>query len=237
MTRWWEYYAVRYLVGTVVGALVVALSVNETASPYRQVLIGLVNLKGQEFLGVSTLAAAGFAYCYIASAPVLTFHAMRAHIRLDVLKRFWVHETIALLVLVGAVIFLISVKVLTSDYWIVAVVVGSQSLLILFAIATNFSVVEDFYRELSQRRSETAVNEDEKPTASSEYITSYRHLREHGNAVLILLMEGALGFALYTAGKHRAEAAIPIVATWLAPAALVWLVGCILESRLVSRAI
>ena len=84
--KWWEYYAVRYFVGTVVGSVLVAVLNTEPGSPFygRVAIVG--NSNEATFLGVGLVAALGFAFCYIASSPVLTLHTTRAHLRLSAIK-------------------------------------------------------------------------------------------------------------------------------------------------------
>lgn len=71
----------------------------------------------------------------------------------------------------------------------VGLVIGTQLWLILSAIITNFSDVESYYRNLATARSQSAEPKDSPPSPGMEYLTSYRHLREHGNAFGILLLE------------------------------------------------
>src|SRR5271157_846880 len=63
--RWWEYYFVRYAMGTIVGGIVCYVLCSSTP-----ILSPLVT-------HLEYLAAFGLVYCYIASAPILVFHAGR----------------------------------------------------------------------------------------------------------------------------------------------------------------
>ncbi len=233
--KWWEYYAVRYFVGTVVGALVVAFLNLEPCSPFKDRLAILGDSKEATFLGVGLFAALGFAFCYIASSPVLTLHATRAHLRLSAIKASPYAFTAALLVPTLLTIlwfwqFLPPVAAAGAG-----LVVGVESGLVLLALFTKFNVVETFYRDLATVRSKGMPKNDKPPTPGIEYITSYRHLREHGNAFLIVLLEGLLAYALFHSPSR--SCAMVILALWLLPAATVWLVGTVLESRLVSKAL
>lgn len=64
------------------------------------------------------------------------------------------------------------------------------------AIAPHIEQVTNFYVDLASRRAEAFKRPDNTPTARAEYVESYRHLREHGNAVLILVAEAILALAL-----------------------------------------
>jgi hypothetical protein len=79
--KWWEYYAIRYFVGTVVGAGIVAYLNYAPGSPFEAALLALSDFKDATFTGVSLFAAIGFAFCYVASAPILLLHATREHLR------------------------------------------------------------------------------------------------------------------------------------------------------------
>ena len=63
-----------------------------------------------------------------------------------------------------------------------------------------------------------------------EYIQSYRDMREHGNALLILVMEGVLTTALLQAANLGILFAILVL--WVTPAAFVWFVATDLETHL-----
>ena len=232
--RWWEYYAVRYFVGTVVGALVVAFLSLEPGSPFENRLSMLDDSKEATFLGVGLFAALGFAFCYLASSPVLTLHATRAHLRFSAIKA----SPCALIA------FLFFPTVLTILwFWqflppvaaaSAGLVVGVESGLVLLALFTKLKVIEKFYRDLAAVRAKGMPEKGKPPNPGIEYVTSYRHLREHGNAFLIVLLEGLLGYVLFHSSSPRC--AMVILALWLLPAATVWLVGTVLESRLVSEA-
>lgn len=233
--RWWEYYAVRYFVGTVVGALAVAFLNLEPGSPFEERLAMLGDSKEATFLGVGLFAALGFAFCYIASSPVLTLHATRAHLRFSAIKASPYAFTASLLVPTFLAIlwfwqFLPPVAAASAG-----LVVGVESGLVVLALFTKFSIIENFYRDLATARSKGMPEKDKPPTPGIEYVTSYRHLREHGNAFLIVLLEGLLAYVLFHSPSR--SCAMIILAVWLLPAATVWLVGTVLESRLVSKAL
>ncbi|MCC6295481.1 MAG: hypothetical protein IT469_02100 [Pseudomonadales bacterium] len=233
--KWWEYYAVRYFVGTVVGALVVAFLNLEPGSPFEDRLAILGDSKEVTFLGVGLVAALGFAFCYIASSPVLTLHATRAHLRFSAIRASPFAFASALLVpMLLAILafwqFLPPVAAASSG-----LVIGVESGLVLLAIFTKFGVVENFYRDLATARSKGMPEKDKPPTPGIEYVTSYRHLREHGNAFLIVLLEGLLAYTLFHSPSRGC--AMIILAFWLLPSATVWLFGTVLESRLVSKAL
>ncbi|MGE0865036.1 MAG: hypothetical protein AB7P34_14155 [Vicinamibacterales bacterium] len=58
-SKWWEYYAVRYLVGTVVGAVIVAFLNGHPGSPYEARLSAFGDGQESTFLAAWNLALAG----------------------------------------------------------------------------------------------------------------------------------------------------------------------------------
>ena len=231
--KWWEYYAVRYFVGTVIGALIISFLNVDTCSPYVGKLTLGDNAKEVSFLGVGLVAALGFAFCYVASAPVLILHAFRAHIRVSTLKRKWASTAFLFIFLLSIGWFLLQKLFPPYIAAVASLIVGLQIMLIVLALYTNFSVIELFYRELATARSAVLAKKDQPVTAGGEYVTSYRHLREHGNAFAIVVLEGVLGATLYYVPSIKY--AICFVGIWLLPATFAWVLGSVLESRFTSN--
>lgn len=239
--RWWEYYLVRYFPGSVLGAVITLFLTSATNSPLNGTFAALENLKNSTFLGVSLFAALGFAFCYVASAPILTLHTTRSHLRLAPIKEHWkakrrwqvVGHALTLTFFITAISYLASKTFSCLVAPAVGLVIGTQLWLILSAIITNFSDVETYYRNLATARSQSAEPKDSPPSPGMEYVTSYRHLREHGNAFGILLLELLLFGMLYTTTSKHSFALW--IALWLAPASIAWVAGTALESRFVSR--
>ena len=76
-SRWWEFYFVRYFVGTVLGAIIVyVLTVSSDSALSASLVPGVT--KEISYPHLLLLAAYGLAYCYIASGPVLVLHATRS---------------------------------------------------------------------------------------------------------------------------------------------------------------
>ena len=79
-SRWWEFYLVRYLLGTMVGSFIsymlfdhfISLGNNSDLKITLSKLLDIDKAYSQLFfLGV------GFVFCYISSAPILVMHATR----------------------------------------------------------------------------------------------------------------------------------------------------------------
>ncbi len=229
-SHWWEYYFVRYFVGTVVGsAVIVLLSKSPGSLWYDSGLPAIKDIGDLNAKEITGLAALGFAFCYIASAPMLLLHATRAHLGLAPLRPrrvFWLLTTGAI-----AFLFLVVARCLSISWLsyravsllILLGVVGFQAATIIAAHWDRFETISSFYWKLATARA------TDLPSVQ-EYVESYRHLREHGNAFSILILEFALAFVLYSSPKFS----FAVVATllWVFPSFYSWFIGSLLESRL-----
>jgi hypothetical protein len=109
------------------------------------------------------------------------------------------------------------------------------AILILFAVTSlQFFLIgrvlldpkdtQDFYTGLQENRARR-----------SDLVESYRHMREHGNSVSIVLCELLLAFVLWVLrptdnGDTIALSRVGgIIGIWLLPSSLVWLIGSTLE--------
>jgi hypothetical protein len=231
-SRWWDHYYVRYFVGSVFAVpLMLALSKKEAVKD----LIGTVDQT--KILDATVLAAAGLAFCYVASAPILLLHATRC--ARNAAKDARGSRDMSS-VLFGALAILFTVVVgswIAYDFtWPailpaelcfapLALVMVAQAMWIL---RTPVSAIIEFYRGLGVERAhrpDSALGRKRR-----EYIQSYRDMREHGNALLILVMEGVLTTALLQADSTAMLFAMLIL--WVMPASFVWFIATALEAHL-----
>ena len=70
--RWWDHYYVRYFVGSVYAVLLM-YALSRTSA----VTSSLGAIDPKLWVNATVLGAAGLAFCYIASAPILLLHAVR----------------------------------------------------------------------------------------------------------------------------------------------------------------
>lgn len=89
---------------------------------------------------------------------------------------------------------------------------------------TSPDAIYTFYEKLARRRA-TDNSRDE----TSEYVESYRHLREHGNAFAIILVEGSLTLTLLS--TRDVYSFIGALVAWILPCACIWPLGTWLESK------
>lgn len=230
--KWWEFYYVRYFVGTIVGTIVVAALLFHPDSSIAKLLnIGIkqiADLKAEHFW---FSAALGLAFCYIASAPILVFHTYRAHIEYESKIIFPKIEFFIILTITIGSYLLGYIFVLKGvNFWKNLIAIASvifisslQLSLTINAIRYRFEKVFEYYQPIVERRG------TENPIIS-EYVESYRHLREHGNAFLIVLFEIMLGSALFVSA-HIGQL-IAIIIIWLIPSISVWFVGTYLERNI-----
>lgn len=238
--NWWEFYIVRYFVGAVIGALVI-LSLSDSNSPFKvdqgrlsQLLARQDDKTYGEWYGI-VLAIMGLTYCYLASAPILAMHALRglANKRFVVFKDRKKVATLTVLAILGMTSLTVYnlwehyKNIQDLEFWtgcIVHLTFFTFSFLftaLIFIAVTNKNADPSFeyYKKLAQKRALAS-------SAGEEYIESYRHLREHGNAFLIVLAELFLALALYFSTVPWAYMMI----IWVLPAAFVWSFGTRLEN-------
>lgn len=231
--RWWEFYFVRYFVGTVFGTVLIIFLANHPSSGIKKLIsqsIQFTSLKDINGMNVWIFLLIGLAFCYLASAPVLVLHSFRGSLfflskaRLCKYKERWIQKLI-----LSSPIIIISIYTLrrislnwqnNSEYYfyLFSSIIIAQIALILIDIW--YGTVNSYYTSLCSNRSvKTATN--------NEIVESYKHLREHGNAFMIILMEFILGVVLYNISNI--SVLIFVVITWIFPATLVWFCGTSLE--------
>ena len=250
--RWWEYYAVRYLVGSIVGAVAILYLGKYSGCQLRKDVQPLFDLLLQEsnyFPSAIALAALGFAFCYIASSPILVFHTCRAYFDFPKLKERWkefgkvrqiIAVIIAMTITVGSIIFMHSnYPPLLTTILILLVLIPQIALLIL-ACNDRFEEIKTFYEKLAKNRAKPAKSKPNKTESDTkekslqtEYTTSYRHLREHGNAMGIIVLEVILAYAL--ANLPSISYAVVVLVFWILPGVFAWFIGTVLEFNFVNR--
>ena len=227
--------------GTVVGGVVFFLLCN-TNPALKPMLFGAEAGKIDGPL-LALLAGYGLAYCYIASAPILVLHAGRflfdisqgAKASLWRVLVLFVPPAIATLIFfctrtsTGATLYFFS-----SVFALAAIVLWPQYLAIIFTLLRTKELLK-FYEKLAGKRE----------SAKGGIVDSYKHLREHGNSFFIVTLEIVLAIILFTAGNFDATAGAAVAPTkdadvlpyfliilvWILPAALVWLVGTLIERQ------
>lgn len=226
--RWWEFYFVRYFVGTVVGgAIILFLNTSEISSLQNLIIPGVTNVSKLDAQHLFLLAAMGLAYCYISSAPILVLHASRgAFLTHDTKVYNWIFYGALLVIGAVAVAFYFYYSKPDMPMFLATVLFALLMCLQLvpfgLSLFKNGERAHTYYRQLTKARSRNTED-------ARQYIESYKHLREHGNAFFILLFELALGIILVSVSEPWM--AFNVLVFWIIPAALVWLIGSVLEAR------
>lgn len=222
----------RYALGVGIGTPIVAL----LWGAYRNALSPMIFVPS--FSGtVAALfwAAAGTAYCYVASVPMLTLHSTRRILPEGKLSVDICFGLLTIALIGAGVLDLFQINRLLTLQWtgfLALVAIAGIQLVLLWIILRNPDETHRFYDQLSKQRK-----------ARPDFVESYRHMREHGNAVSIVVFELLLAFILWSlrpVGLVGGNAVIVgrvclILAVWLTPAALVWLIGSSLERYLSRR--
>jgi hypothetical protein len=223
--RWWENYYVRYFVGTVVGVVVVLAfrSFALTAGWFDGIIPDLEELTGGD---VALVIGLGLAYCYIASTPVLVLHATRGGLSLrgkwpKSFKRFLI--SIPFVLLLAYWVFASDKSTCRWFGWTLILCFAVLQLIALKIAARNdFDETGIFFKNLLVARHRNKLD-------GFDFVDSYKHLREHGNAVLIVICEIALGVAL--AVMQSVSEIVVALVIWLLPAAATWFFGSIFEAK------
>lgn len=240
--RWWEFYFVRYFVGTTLGAIIILFLAHSDSPVFAnqgQIAPVLKLLKIEKFeTGViAALATIGLAFCYLASSPILVLHATRGELLKirDSLSRWRSFIFLVLIfVVAGGQSYALWVAMrmkgnpwVSHDFYmgslclfIVSIVFVGQLFLLWLSFTGREKNAFYYYDDLVTKRAD--ANE-----AGREYIESYRHLREHGNAFFIAFLELLLGVALFYSPIPWAG----LLFLWIFPAVGVWFFGTLLENR------
>jgi hypothetical protein len=189
---------------------------------------------------IQYLAAFGLVYCYIASAPILVFHAGRFLLERPVLRIVGWMSVPA--VIVGTLIWWLiprqqiptAVDVLFLVAVVISVFILSLQGLIVWSALRECDRMWVFYKKLSDRRNDSNIG---------EIVESYRHLREHGNSFFIVFLEILLGVILVVTNAvlkpptenvpldSRFVPLLLILIVWMLPAVFVWLISTQFERK------
>lgn len=231
--RWWEFYFIRYFVGSVLGSLIIMALAFHPDSLLSGVIANLFDFNDASLLKLKSdqfwvILSFGVAFCYMASSPILVMHALRAHFDFQAETNLsvwaWLYRVVIVAIPLAITWYLFGDNKIKSAFLSAfGLVVTLQLALLIPAIYKKFGTIFDFYKKLAKDRANES--KDRK-----QFIESYKHLREHGNAFLILFCELVLGCALFVSSSLSEALIVTII--WLSPTLPVWFLGTFLESRL-----
>lgn len=259
--RWWENYLVRYFLPSIAGMFIVKWLALNTGSDLKTYFPPFMQLDPKDF-GTAHLLVwflFGSFYCYLASYPILVFHATRSIDFKDLAgnpSNFILNPYLATLVFA-----IVAYCAAWLDlYWLgfLATVVYAAAQLFrlykafsaqrLFTYKKGYeaSLAYAYLDKLSKRRSvkeeqEIRVNEEEGQGTTThnrdrDLADSYKHLREHGNTAFIFFLELALCPVIFLALKGSSKYLdfawlVPLLLIWVFPATAVHWFGQHLERR------
>jgi hypothetical protein len=223
--RWWEFYLVRYLLGTMVGAIISYLLcvhfTKQVGIPFEMCSFLEKTTDLEKSANQFFFLGLGFVYCYVSSAPILIFHASRHSFK----SKYLINVFYVLLLLFCISLFFIKE---TNLYYSI---IGLIFILIIQLFFIVKSLVSKNKRTIRMNKRITYKREElSKRKGRKIYIETYKHLREHGNAFFIVILEITLGLILYQIDSP--EILIACLFLWILPGAYIWQFGNYLESHL-----
>lgn len=231
--NWWEFYFVRYFIGSVFGAFIILGIMFHPDSGMNEVFLDFITVEDVTLKDISSsilfgLLFLGAAFCYVASAPVLVVHTLRYRFTYSWSTNGVVKRWITILGLFAGLSYalwqVLSFNLLRGVLTVPALfLVFIQLVMLVSCVQPSNRDIFGFYKKLARDR----ANQD---IYKQDYTESYRHLREHGNAYLILICESALGMALFVCNSFSDM--IILLLIWLLPVIPIWFVATYLESRL-----
>ena len=212
--------------GTVIGAVIVfsVLSQNEELS--KLLLLPSSNEK-LDYYHFILLGLYGLTYCYIASAPILVWHATRFTLvsgkNEKNFRSGWVATFFITVCVVVLSIFCSGINIVWLAVILFFLIFGVQAFLI-WSAGSNMDNNYIFYKKLAEkrRRDKTDLRE------------SYKHLREHGNSFGIIFFEIIMGVSLAVVEQEHADYLLSFILLWSLPAVFVWFIGTGLESKFLN---
>lgn len=249
--RWWEGYLVRYFVPALFGIFVVKWILSYHQGDISGLFLNDRSLFASlDVVATIFLAAIGFLYCYIASYPVLVFHATRVvdfkNKKIATLYFFNPYSSSLVMCLLSYLVMCWYKSGLSwlCAYLLMLVIVMSYSFFQCWRLyrcyvekrleADSSNTTKDYslayaYAEILSRkriRSASFVGPENETRSEdlhenrSDIPETYRHLREHGNTAFIVLLEIALCPVVFVA-LDGGNALSPV--QWLVPVLVIWI--------------
>lgn len=233
--NWWEGYVIRYALGSLVGAIICWFLIMQL--PEKSIVRLFLHSK-EVLVNYVVAMLMGLSFCYMASAPILIIHVSRYQERRNFLPR--VLNVAPILSFLGWLVFgvflLYCADYFSGDFDFRQLKIISLLVLMMFFVVVvqvsflpyrteDVSEFFEYYDKLSFLRYYTFT----------DIMTSYRHLREHGNAYAVMILELFLGLALLLALKIHVFLVPLVVLGWIVPAAYVWQVGSNIEKMYLQK--
>ena len=264
--RWWENYLVRYLMPSIAGVAIVSWLCSQGGDGFRALLFLPPIGMPLDATSLTLLFLYGNLFCYIASYPVLVFHATRVmdftgatRWRMEISRDGYL--TTLLLSAAVLVLFRRGSGVAILDGFRVGYLASSLATTspaprafsthcrrrhcrtcdpafgYVYALSRRRGIPERLVRSPASTI-ETIGGSEWRDEWRRDFISTYRHLREHGNSAFIFLFEIALAGLVCCVIKkpgltpsEQMSAVGVLLFVWAVPSVLVHLLGQHLERR------
>ena len=177
-------------------------------------MLKLTNGKDFNTASLTVWLLLGTLYCYIASYPILVLHAVRVYLltKKNISPKLFV---LFILLLLNMIFFVLYLRIFFLIP-IFVIIFSSFQYYFLYKVVEEESGY-DYMKHLAKAKNDlipnTEINTEKKAEINAEkkagYIKditdSYKHLREHGNTALIILLEILLAFLLYVSLHYERE--------------------------------
>lgn len=233
--NWWEGYIIRYTLGSLVGAIICWQLIGDVDD--KLAIKAFISTK-EEVAKYVILLLMGLCYCYVASSPMLTIHASRYRELKQTHKLVSINSIFAWLF---SWTFFVGLLLWLSGYF-QGDFSGKQLVYLLLGMLPPFLIF--YFQYVLLPKSDADVDDLYKFYDDLSFLryytftdikTSYRHLREHGNAYSVLLLEFMLGWCLVWAIKVEVYLSVAVIVAWVLPSAFVWVVGTNIEKRYIKN--
>lgn len=233
--QWIETYVIRYTIGTIFGAVIIYSLCTRHSNLIPLLLgAGVTKIENSHML---LLLAYGLCFCYIASGPVLILHAGRFYLQLA--ETFSKCHRMFNNFLLWVVPFSLPLGYMLignhsfSDinFWglsLASVIIFGQYFVIGHILCYKNDLYA-FYEKLSEARTNNK---------NQELVSSYRKLKDHGNAFMILFCELALGMLFEwtnSFGEMSTFVSLILLLAWIVPSAAIWVGATSIELNLVYK--
>ena len=231
--RWWEDYLVRYLMTSIAGVAIVIWLGDIAGKPFQELLLLPKTTSEINTPTLILLLLYGNLFCYVASYPILSFHATRV---LDFKESTWLRSCpdgyIATTVLSLAVLFIslclpngwryclaFLLAIIFSGIQLIRICKGLKPKVPVQGLRNDVSLAYDYACKLSKQRTllegttpGVPPNDKRRNTEwRQDLVETYRQLREHGNSGFIFLLELTLAAGAIVSARTPSADRNPVV--------------------------
>ena len=249
--RWWDNYLVRYFMPTIAGVAIVIwlghiADTGVAGKPFQELLLLPKTTTEVKTPTLILLFLYGNLFCYVASFPILSFHATRVWDCKNLTWRSFFLSGYFVTAIVSLAVLFISLFVPNGwRYWCafpLAFLFSFYQVARIWMVRKSIngtSLVYGYASALAEQRTSGVSPNDKQGNTEwrEDLVETYRHQREHGNSGFIFLLELALaGLAYWIVANDdlsdplkKLSAVGILFGLWAFPAALVHMLAQHLE--------